>query len=552
VIGSIELVITTTNNLGCPAGADTLVVTYHMPPMVDAGASVVLCDGIEDVQLNAVVQYQSSMQWFTTGTGTFSPSDDVANAVYTPSANDSIVGGVHLILTAFGTSPCGNATDSLFVDIGPTRIADAGTDASVCATGDPLQLTGTITGVSGGAWSTTGTGTFLPNAQTLNASYVPSATDLVFPQLQFILATTGNQGCPAHTDTMVVFLQQPPTADAGPDLNTCDPSQGIALNGATSGASGLVWSTTGSGVFLPDDDVLDPIYQPGPTDSLMQQVVLVLSTTGNGNCPAAIDTTVLSFVNPLDPDFTWSNACVGSATQFVDASTISSGAIIAWNWDLGNGTMASGQQVSTTYDLPGTYTVSLTVVAQNGCSATIELPVTMVVSPVAGFGYTGDPMTGLPIAFSDSSQGAASWHYDFGDGFGASLDQNPIYTYPEPGQFIVVQTVTNAAGCTDSDSLLILIGQSDILPPKLPNAFTPNGDGVNDVFYVRGGPFVTIDLQIYNGWGELIFQTTDPLFGWDGTYKGEPEINGVYTYTVKATTVDGVEHDRPGKVTLIR
>jgi hypothetical protein len=69
---------------------------------------------------------------------------------------------------------------------------------------------------------------------------------------------------------------------------------------------------------------------------------------------------------------------------------------------------------------------------------------------------------------------------------------------------------------------------------------------------VRGGPFRTMDLTIYNGWGEVIFHSTDPLFGWDGTHNGTPEINGVYTYTVKATTVDDVEHDRPGKVNLIR
>jgi gliding motility-associated-like protein len=284
----------------------------------------------------------------------------------------------------------------------------------------------------------------------------------------------------------------------------------------------------------------------------MQQVYLVLSTTGNLYCPAAADTAVLSFINPLSPAFSAGPACVGASTMFTDQSTVSNGTIIAWNWDFGNGTTASGESVSTTYITAGQYTVSLTVIALNGCSATITQTIDVLDAPVAGFGYSGDPFDGTPIAFLDSSLGATSWFYDFGDGFGASLDQNPIYTYPEPGQYIVVQTVTNAAGCADQDSLLLVIGENDILPPKLPNAFSPNGDGVNDVFYVRGGPFLTIDLRIYNGWGELIFQTTDPLFGWDGTYKGEPEINGVYQYTVKATTVDGVEHSRPGKVALIR
>jgi hypothetical protein len=59
-------------------------------------------------------------------------------------------------------------------------------------------------------------------------------------------------------------------------------------------------------------------------------------------------------------------------------------------------------------------------------------------------------------------------------------------------------------------------------------------------------------LLIYNSWGELIFETEDPTFGWDGTHDGAPEINGVYVYSVIATSVDGLDHDRSGKVTLIR
>jgi hypothetical protein len=64
-------------------------------------------------------------------------------------------------------------------------------------------------------------------------------------------------------------------------------------------------------------------------------------------------------------------------------------------------------------------------------------------------------------------------------------------------------------------------------------------------FFVRGGPFETIELKIYNGWGELIFETTDPTAGWDGTHEGKHAINGVYVYSVVATTVEGdPTHDR--------
>jgi gliding motility-associated-like protein len=553
VLANIDLMLATTNNQGCPAGVDTLQVTYNVPPVVNAGQSVVLCNGIQDVQLNALVQHHTSMQWFTTGTGTFAPGNDVPDAVYTPSVNDSIVGGVYLILTAYGVSPCGTTTDSLFIDIGPTRIANADADQFLCATGQAFQLAGSITGVNGGAWSTNGTGTFVPNAQTLNATYIPSSTDLVFPQLQFLLTTTGNQGCPADVDTMTVSLETPASANAGPDVNTCDGMQQVQLSGTFAGATGVQWTTSGTGSFIPNAGVANAIYQPSATDSLMQQAVLVLSTTGAQYCPAAADTMLLLFTNPLTPEFTVSTACEGAATVFTDQSTSSNGTIIAWSWAFSTGVTASGQQVSTTFPSDGQYYASLAVVGQNGCMATVSHAVNVLDAPVAGFTVSGDSLEGQEMSFTDlSTGGTVTWHYDFGDGLGGSLEQNPTYVYPNAGQFIVIQTVTNAAGCSDSDSLLLPITAHDVLPPKLPNAFTPNGDGANDVFYVRGGPFVEIDLKIYNGWGELIFRTTDPNFGWDGTYNGTPEINGVYTYTVKAKTVDGVEHERPGKVTLIR
>jgi len=551
VIGNVSLILSTTNNQGCAAGRDTLVVSYHVPPTVDAGASVLLCNGLEDVQLNGIAQNAGSVQWFTTGTGSFSPATDVANAVYTPTANDSIVGGVYLILTGFGTGTCGNRSDSLFIDIGPTRIANAGADMNLCGNGLFWQMGGQVTGVSGGQWSTNGTGTFLPASTALNATYVPSQTDMAFAQLQFVLSTTDNIGCPAHTDTMMVNLQAPPTVNAGQDINVCDASSAVVLEGAYTGAGGVQWSTNGTGSFLPNSATANATYQPGASDEQLGTVQFILTTTGNGSCQAASDTLMLSFVNPLQASFTLSNACAGAQTVFTSTSTTTGAPIIGWTWSFSNGAIGNGPQTGASFTNAGQYSGTLTVFAQSGCSSTITQVFDILDAPVAGFSISGDPFTETPIAFTDSSVGATNWQYNFGDGQGAIIAE-PTHEYAQAGQYIIVQTVTNAAGCMDRDSLLISITARDILPPKLPNAFSPNGDGVNDVFYVRGGPFETMDLKIYNGWGEVIFETTDPTFGWDGTYKGRPEMNGVYVFTVVAKSVDGREHDRSGKVTLMR
>ena len=124
-----------------------------MPPTVNAGVDLLLCSGLENVQLNGNAQNQGSVQWITMGTGSFTPDATALNATYVPTANDSIAGGVYLVLTAFGTGTCANASDSVFIDIGPTRIANAGSDQTVCADMDPIALGGSIAGVSGGAWA---------------------------------------------------------------------------------------------------------------------------------------------------------------------------------------------------------------------------------------------------------------------------------------------------------------------------------------------------------------------------------------------------------------
>ncbi|MBS1943787.1 MAG: gliding motility-associated C-terminal domain-containing protein, partial [Bacteroidetes bacterium] len=543
--------LSTTNNAGCPAGRDTLVVSYHVPPTVNAGADLLLCDGIAPVQLNGSAHNHGSVHWITAGTGAFSPDASALNATYTPTAQDSINGGVYLVLTAYGTGTCGNASDSLFIGVGPTRIAHAGNDMDLCANGGPITLAGSITGVTGGTWSTNGTGTFTPNASALNATYVPSAPDLVFQQLQFVLTTTGNMGCTPHSDTMRVAMHLPPAVNAGADITTCDASAPVQLGGTFTGAAGIQWTTLGSGSFAPNASTANAAYLPSAADSAMQHVRLVLTTTGSPLCPAASDTVAISFVNPLHPAFTAGNACTGLPTAFTDASTSAGAAIIGRAWDLGNGTTATGQQASATYAAAGQYTVTLTVYAQNGCSATASQTVEVMNSPVAGFSISGDAFTEEPVVITDNSFGGSHWQYNFGDGTG-SLMQQPNHIYAAAGQYIIVQTVSNAAGCSARDSILVSIKENKIVPPKMPDAFSPNGDGVNDIFYVRGGPFKTLHLQIYNGWGEKIFETEDPEFGWDGTYKGKPETNGVYVYSVTATSVDGQEYDRSGKVTLVR
>jgi gliding motility-associated-like protein len=94
------------------------------------------------------------------------------------------------------------------------------------------------------------------------------------------------------------------------------------------------------------------------------------------------------------------------------------------------------------------------------------------------------------------------------------------------------------------------------IPPAqgahLPGAFSPNGDGNNDVLFVYGGQIERISIAIYNRWGELVWETNDETEGWDGTYEGKEAIAGVYVYKLKVTYWEGDIENKSGNITLIR
>ncbi|MBA3706296.1 MAG: gliding motility-associated C-terminal domain-containing protein, partial [Bacteroidetes bacterium] len=155
------------------------------------------------------------------------------------------------------------------------------------------------------------------------------------------------------------------------------------------------------------------------------------------------------------------------------------------------------------------------------------------------------------IYFTDKSTNSPiTWLWKFGDSSKDSTStlQNPSHGYAVGGFYNVCLIVTDINGCSDTVCKTVVI----LLPPKVPSGFTPNGDGENDIFYVYGGPFKTLDLKIYNNWGELIFQSDKQSLGWDGKRKGIDQAVGVYVWTVVGVTEDDEKYELSGDVTLIR
>ena len=240
---------------------------------------------------------------------------------------------------------------------------------------------------------------------------------------------------------------------------------------------------------------------------------------------------------------------------FTDTTIIHFGTIAEWSWDFGDGGTAQSPNPSHLYTTAGAYDVVLEVTSNMGCSYSIIQSIVVQGSPNADFTFTdGDIIVGGEVGFNDLSSGGNEWYWVFGDGFGTDSEQNPTYTYSTAGSYNVIQRVTNSFGCSDTAlyTIVILPNEDDYYPPVIPSGFSPNGDGENDVLYVRGGPFESVMLRVYNNWGNLIFESNDVNIGWDGTHKGKELPKGDYVYSAIVVAEDGTEYIKKGSISIIR
>jgi gliding motility-associated-like protein len=307
-------------------------------------------------------------------------------------------------------------------------------------------------------------------------------------------------------------------------------------------------------------------WLPGPMVGASQTVTPTSTTTytvavtdANG-CTASTTTTVQ--VNPVPVATVSSDIVAGCAPvciNFSDASTVAApGVITAWDWDFGDGSQIDNtQNPSHCYNTPGQYTVTLQVKTADGCVNTIVMTnyIEAWVVPVADFTASPQPTTifNAEIFFTDLSVNASQWTWSFGDVFASqSTDQNPSFTYLEPNCYLVQLDVATSNGCTATDTMSVCLDGDVAI--YVPNAFTPNGNGLNEIFIplTYGIDAQKYEFWVFDRWGNLIFHTTDINEGWDGTLNGTKCQIDTYVYRVYAWDVMGIPHRVIGGVSLIR
>jgi gliding motility-associated-like protein len=225
-------------------------------------------------------------------------------------------------------------------------------------------------------------------------------------------------------------------------------------------------------------------------------------------------------------------------------------------WDFGDGSPLSTDPVPThLYANPGQYTITLIVNDSTTCNKTdtTHFPITVSGRPTAGFTFApAPPVANTPISFTNNSVGGVQFIWHFGDLDSTVRDNmdTVMHLYNSTDTFDVCLIAINQFGCTDT----VCKPVATLINPLLdvPNAFTPGRFGQNGVVKVVGFGITKMLWRIYNRWGQLVYQSNDPYFGWDGTYQGVLQPMDVYGYTLEAEFFDGKHVSKKGDITLVR
>jgi gliding motility-associated-like protein len=263
-------------------------------------------------------------------------------------------------------------------------------------------------------------------------------------------------------------------------------------------------------------------------------------TVRDGACVSVARSKVINVIPDPVAAFTPDAAagCVPFAVTFNNQSQNTD----AWKWSFGDGTTSTSQNPSYTYNNTGVYTVTLIASSQGKCYDTLVQTnlINVKTYPVAAFTVT--PVENVPIelhdarfTFANGTYGAASYKWDFGDGDSSSI-ANASHQYQYPGNYTVTLHVFNDIGCEDTAVRKFLM----IIPDKvliIPNVFSPNGDGTNDKWDIAGLRGVTnCTVEIFNRWGQLVYNSRNYSEPWDGTWKGKPVPVATYYYVIKTVT----------------
>ena len=428
-------------------------------------------------------------------------------------------------------------TDSIFVSPPPTwNLSYA--DTTLCAKG-PLTISlSADQPVTNITWNTPATILSGQNTNELTI-FVESNTNIAVEAQSLF-------GCPINGSAEIAVY--PVSLHVAGDTLTCTADPVVLSATINPEATGIVWSASAD---FATPLSTDTILQVVPDSSQYYYV-----QASNGSC-ALIDSVLVSLFTAstsITPD---QLICFGDSAR-ISVYNDFPVTTLTHTWQpqeyitSGNGTSQIWVQVDET--------TTFTATSENEAGCTTENSSTVFVSSLGSdsvfiMAYPVPVLQGDSVQLLAVPADAYDYIWEPTEPLSNPNIVNPIAVPDSTTYFTVTIYDQQPTGiCAKTAGILIEVYDFICAPPViyLPNAFTPNGDGINDVLYLRGRNLTDMQLQIFNRWGEIVFETEKQDMGWDGSYRGEPCSPAVYVYQLRATCADGQEYFGKGNITLIR
>jgi gliding motility-associated-like protein len=467
--------------------------------------------------------------------------------------------------TSFTVSPTSSTTYTIDGTNGATGCTDAASNAGIAAiTVNPTPTISIVPLGSGSVICNGGSVVITPtgaSTYTLNPGNMTGTSFTVSPgttttyTISGINSATGCANAASNADTTSILISPTPTITIAPL------GSGSVI---CSGVSTIITPSGASTYTLIPGNITGTSFTVSPTSNTTYTINGSNGAAGcvNPSSNAGIANITVNQTPTLNVTGASSNtATCGQPNGGISGFTINpvnggtSPYIYQWT-NVATGSVVSTSTTSPTFTNEPAGTYSLEVTDANGCianvtggSSTFSVPSLTV---VASFTTNPNPATGtipLDISFTNTSIGANTYTWTFGDGNGSS-SVNPSNTYTTIGTYTAMLVAINGT-CTDTARVTIIADVPTTI--IIPNIFSPNGDGINDAFFIINTGMSSLNCDIFNRWGQLLYTLTAPNQSWDGkTPNGDNAPDGTYMYILQAQGLDGKSYKQDGTVTLVR
>ncbi|MFT3884160.1 MAG: PKD domain-containing protein [Flavobacteriales bacterium] len=536
-----------TSSFGCTDTASARVLIHPAPIAQFTAAPAAGCTPLP-VALNDRTIGANTVHWsFGDGSDLNALPGDAMHTYTNPGTTPAVFNTRLIATTVHGCTD----TATVPVQVYPPVVAAFNAPVEGCS---PLAVSLSAQGAGAAQWLwTMGDGITLVGPDITHTYVNQGNTDAQYTITQVATSAFGCTDTIMHT--VVVHPSPRGAFIATPFTQRYPDATIIPLNNTPHGQWSYAWDF-GDGATSTNVDPAPHTYASWGTYT----VTLVVSI---GGCADTVRQNVT--IEPPLPTASFIGSGEG-CVPYTLALTNTSLQAIGYQWDFGDGGTSTADNPVYTWTRPGVYTVTLTAQGVGGGQATAVKVDSVIVHPRANAYFVLQPNevvvpTG-PLFTYNLSDNADQYVWDFGDG-GTSTETAPVHYYTAPGTYDVWLVANNQWNCPDTFAVPAAVTAIAAGELHFPNAFTPGNsgptDGVydptsfdNDFFFPVYKGVQDYHLQVFDRWGELIYESFDVRKGWDGYYRGRPAKQDVYAWKAYARFSSGQETTLTGDVTLLR